>query len=91
MTKINWKARLKNKLFWIAIIPMVLLFAEQICALFGFTIEIGWLSEQLKELIETVFAILALVGIVVDPTTAGLKDSEQALTYTEPKKENAGD
>ena len=89
--KINWKVRIKNKVFWLSIIPMALIFVQQICALFGFTIEIGWLSDQLKELIETVFAILALVGIVVDPTTAGLKDSEHALTYREPKKEKAGD
>lgn len=91
MKSINWKVRIKNKLFWLGVIPLMLLLAQQVCALFGFTIEIEWLSDQLKALIETVFGILAIVGVVADPTTAGIKDSEQALTYTEPKKENAGD
>lgn len=89
--KINWKVRIKNKVFWLSIIPMALIFVQQICALFGLTIEVAWLSDQLLELVETVFYILALIGIVADPTTAGVNDSELALTYIEPKKEKAGD
>lgn len=85
--KINWKVRLKNKLFWIGIIPMILMLAQQVCALFGLTIEIEWLSDQLKTIIETVFGILAIIGIVADPTTKGIADSPQALTYEKPKCE----
>ena len=83
--KINWTVRIKNKLFWVAIIPAVLLLVKQICALFGVTLEIAGLSEQLTDIIGTVFSVLALLGVVVDPTTSGASDSEQALTYTEPK------
>ena len=82
--KINWKVRIKNKFFWLGIVPMILLLAQQVCALFGFTIEIAWLSDQLKAIIETAFGILAIVGIVTDPTTKGVSDSARAMGYTVP-------
>lgn len=84
--KINWTVRIKNKAFWVAIIPALLLLIQQVCALFGVTIEVSGLAEQLIAIIGTAFAVLSLLGIVNDPTTATLNDSEQAMTYTEPKK-----
>ena len=83
--KINWTVRLKNKAFWMAIIPAILLLAQQVCGMFGVKIEIAGLTDQLLAIIGTVFVILALVGIVNDPTVATLSDSNQAMTYTEPK------
>lgn len=83
--KINWIVRLKNKAFWMAIIPAILLLAQQICGMFGIKIEIAGLTDQLLAIIGTVFAILSLIGIVNDPTVATLSDSKQAMTYTEPK------
>ena len=83
--KINWIVRLKNKAFWMAIIPAILLLAQQICGMFGVKIEIAGLTDQLLAIIGTVFAILSLIGIVNDPTVATLSDSNQAMTYTEPK------
>lgn len=83
--KINWTVRLKNKAFWVAIVPTILLLAQQVCHLFGVEIEIAGLSDQLISIIGTVFAVLALVGVVNDPTVATLSDSKQAMTYTEPK------
>ena len=83
--KINWIVRLKNKAFWVAIIPAVLLLAQQVCGMFGIKIEIVGLSDQLLSIIGTVFAILSLIGVVNDPTVATLSDSNQAMTYTEPK------
>lgn len=82
--KINWKVRANNKLFWLGIIPMLLLLAQQVCALFGLSLEIEWLSNQLKAIIETAFGILAIAGIVADPTTKGLSDSDRAMDYTVP-------
>lgn len=87
--KINWKVRVKNKLFWVAIIPAVLLLIQQICALFGVVIDVSWLSDKLIDIVGTVFAILALIGIVADPTTEGVSDSEQAMTYDVPKAKEA--
>lgn len=83
--KINWTVRLKNKAFWVAIVPAILLLIQQVCGMFGINIEITGLSDQLLAIIGTVFAILSLIGIVNDPTVATLSDSNQAMTYTEPK------
>ena len=83
---INWKVRIKNKAFWVAIIPAALLLVQQVCAVFGVAMDFGDLQAQLVAIVGTVFAILAILGIVADPTTAGVGDSEQALTYTEPKE-----
>lgn len=85
--KINWTVRLKNKLFWLTIIPAVLLLVQQVLALFGVSFDTTALTEALTAIVGTVFSILATVGIVVDPTTNGINDSDQALTYTEPKTE----
>ena len=85
--KINWTVRIKNKLFWVAIIPAVLLLAKQVLALFGVEFDTTALSEALTAIAGTVFSILALLGVVVDPTTSGVSDSEQALTYDKPKTE----
>lgn len=83
--KINWTVRIKNKAFWVSIIPAILLLAQQICGMFGIKIEIAGLTDQLLAIIGTVFAILSLIGVVNDPTVATLSDSNQAMTYTEPK------
>ena len=85
--KINWIVRFKNKAFWVAIIPAILLLAQQICALFGVELNIAGLSDQLIAIVGTVFSVLALIGIVNDPTVASLSDSEQAMTYTEPRSD----
>lgn len=83
---INWKVRVKNKAFWVAIIPAALLLVQQVCAVFGVQLDFGELQAQLVAIVGTVFAILAILGIVADPTTAGMGDSEQAMGYDEPKE-----
>ena len=85
--KINWTVRIKNKAFWATIIPAVLLLAQQICAMFGVELNIAGVSNQLVSIVGTVFGILALIGIVNDPTTSGMSDSKQAMTYEAPKKD----
>lgn len=83
---INWKVRLKNKAFWTAVIPAVLLFIQAVAALFGFTLDLGDLGDKLLAVINALFVVLTILGVVVDPTTNGVSDSTQAMTYTEPKK-----
>ena len=85
--KINWTVRFKNKVFWVSIIPMILLLVQQICALFGISFNFSGLSESLVSIVGTIFGILALLGIVADPTTKGLSDSARAMTYDEPYKD----
>lgn len=83
---INWKVRIRNKNFWLTLIPAVFLLIQVAAAVFGFQIDLGDLGNKLLEVVNALFAVLAILGIVTDPTTAGVKDSEQAMTYTEPKK-----
>ncbi len=86
MKNINWLVRIKNKSFWIALIPAILLLIQVVAAVFGITLDLGDLGNKLLAVVNAVFGVLAILGIVVDPTTSGITDSEQALTYTEPKE-----
>lgn len=85
--KINWIARLKNKNFWLTLIPAVLLLIQTVAAVFGITLDFGDLGNQLLSVVNALFAVLVILGVVNDPTTAGLGDSQQALTYTKPKED----
>ena len=82
---INLKCRIKQKWFWLAIIPATLLLITQVCAIFGVQIDTALIGEQLAAVVNTVFLILAILGIVVDPTTEGIGDSALAMTYEYPK------
>ena len=84
--KINILVRLKNKTFWLAFVPALLLVVVQVAQLFGVTLDLSNLEGQILAVVEAVFALLAVLGVVTDPTTSGVTDSEQALTYTTPKK-----
>ena len=85
LNNINWKVRVKNKAFWVAIIPAVLLLVQAVSAVFGYTLDFTELNTKLLAVVEAAFVVLAILGIVNDPTTKGLGDSERALTYEEPR------
>lgn len=84
---INWKVRLGNKNFWLAIIPAILVLAKEVLELFGITYDFGDLGNKLVGIVETVFLILSILGVVNDPTTDGFKDSVRAMTYETPYKD----
>ena len=84
---INWKVRIRNKDFWLAIIPAMLLFAQSVAALFGYTLDLTETQAKLLTVVKSVFGVFAIIGIVNDPTTAGLSDSYLAMTYKAPKVE----
>ena len=86
--KINWKVRIKNKMFWLSVVPAVLLLIQTIAAPFGYKFDFGVLNQQLAEIINAAFVVLAILGVVVDPTTHGVNDSTNALNYDQPKKED---
>ena len=90
MMNINWTVRIKNKAFWVALIPAVLLLIQVIAAVFGYTLDLGDLGNRLLDVVNALFSVLVILGIVTDPTTDGVGDSTQALTYTEPKKNTEG-
>lgn len=87
MSNINWIVRIKNKNFWISLIPAVLLLVQVVAAVFGFTLELGELGDKLLAVVNALFAVLTILGIVTDPTTAGVGDSKLAITYTKPKED----
>lgn len=82
--EINWKVRLKNKAFWVAIIPALLLVIQTVAALFGFVLDLGDIGNKLLAVVNAVFAVLVIVGVVTDPTTEGISDSDRAMLYEEP-------
>lgn len=84
---INWKVRIKNKTFWLSIIPAILLLIQAIAALFGYTLDFAILSDKLIAVVEAVFVVLSILGIITDPTTAGISDSRLAMTYEKPKED----
>lgn len=83
---INWKVRIKNKNFWIALIPAVLLLIQVVASVFGFTIDLSDLGQKLLAVVNALFVVLTILGIVTDPTTEGISDSDLAMTYKEPKQ-----
>lgn len=84
---VNWEIRLKNKTFWTTLIPALALLVQAVASLFGYTIDLTETSGKVIAVVDAVFAVLAIMGIVVDPTTAGVSDSIRALNYTEPWKD----
>ena len=82
---INWKVRIRNRNFWLALIPAVLLLAQSVATAMGFQLQLGDLGDKLLAIVNNLFALLTILGIVNDPTTEGLGDSENALTYQMPK------
>lgn len=83
---INWKVRIKNKNFWISIIPAILLVVQAVGTVFGYKFDFGELGNNLIAVVDAVFVVLVLLGIVTDPTTEGVGDSKLAMTYETPKK-----
>ena len=83
---INWTVRLKNKAFWLSLIPAVLLLVQVIAAVFGFELDLGDIGNKLLDVVNALFAVLAILGIVTDPTTSGVGDSAQAMMYDKPKE-----
>lgn len=83
---INWRVRIRNKAFWVAIIPAILVLIQVVAAVFGCTLDLGELGNKLIAVVNSVFVVLSILGVVNDPTTSGLSDSKQAMTYELPKE-----
>ena len=89
--KINWLVRIKNKNFWISVIPAMLLLIQVVAAVFDFKLDLGELGNKLIDVVNAVFVLLTILGVVNDPTTEGISDSNQALTYVKPKSSVGGE
>lgn len=82
--KINWKVRFKNKTWLITFLITILAFVYQILGMFDIVPPIT--QDMATQLVTIVINMLVAIGVVIDPTTAGTSDSEDALKYEEPKK-----
>ena len=82
---INWKVRFKNKTWLISFLITILAFAYQILGMFDIVPPVT--QDMITQLITIVVNMLAAIGVVVDPTTAGVGDSHRAMTYDSPKKD----
>lgn len=83
---VNWKVRVRNKSFWITLVPAVALFAQALAACFGVRLDLGEQTDKILAVVNTLFVVLGVMGVVNDPTTFGFNDSDRALGYTEPDK-----
>lgn len=84
---INWQVRFKNKNFWLSIIPAVILLIQAVGAVFGLNLNFGELADKLIAVVNAVFVVLAILGVVTDPTTHGIADSNRAMSYEEPYRD----
>ena len=86
---INWKVRIRNKLFWLSVIPAVFLVVQMALAIFGISVDFAELQGKILALVDAVFALLAVLGVTVDMTTKGIADSARAMYYEVPYDSDA--
>ena len=82
---INWKVRFQNKAFLTGLISLVVVFIYDLLQLLGIAPVVT--QSAVMQVAEGILTILGMVGVIADPTTAGLTDSRQALTYTSPRQD----
>lgn len=85
----NWKLRIKNKTVLTGIIGALLLFIKQVTELFG--LDLSTQLEQASALAGAILTLLTGLGVIVDPTSKGIKDSGIVQTYTKPRDSNNTD
>ena len=83
---INWKIRFQNKTFLTGLISLVVVFIYDLLQLLGIAPVVT--QSVVMQVAEGILTILGMVGVIADPTTAGLTDSRQALTYTSPRQDS---
>jgi phi LC3 family holin len=86
MSKINWKVRFKNKTFVVAFVTAVVAFVYQLLGIVEIVPAVS--QDNAMQIIMLVVNLFATLGIITDPTTAGITDSTQALGYNKPKEDN---
>jgi phi LC3 family holin len=82
---VNWRVRVRNRSWWLKMIPATLLVIQVVANVFGYQPDFGDLGNKLAAVVNAVFGLIAIIGIIEDPTTEGIADSHQAQTYEKPK------
>ena len=86
MTKVNWRVRFRNKIWLGSFLSLIVGFVYSMLALFDVFPQVT--QNLVVQLMNQVLTFLGLIGVIVDPTTAGLGDSERAMGYEEPWDDN---
>lgn len=81
---INWLVRIKNKAWWLAMIPAVAILVQTCLNIFGISWDYTEWVGKILAIIEALFVVLTIMGINTDPTTQGLADSMRAMSYDTP-------
>lgn len=84
--KINFKVRFKNPVFWLTVIPAVVTFIYSILGAFGVVPSLS--QDVVVNIVTAIITALTTLGVLVDPTTKGVSDSERAMGYDEPSGES---
>ena len=84
--KLNWKVRFKNKVWLGSFLSLIVGFVYSMLALFDVFPQVT--ESLVLQMLNQVLTFLGLIGVIVDPTTAGLGDSERAMGYAEPWDDN---
>ena len=82
MNKINWRVRFKNKVWLGSFLSLIVGFVYSMLALFDVFPQVT--QNLVLQLMNQVLTFLGLIGVIVDPTTAGIGDSDRAMSYAEP-------
>jgi len=80
--KMNWKVRFKNKTWLSMFISLIVGFVFNMLKLFDIVPVVT--ENTIMNIVTQVLTFLGLIGVLVDPTTAGIGDSNRAMTYDEP-------
>lgn len=83
--KLNWKVRFKNKVWLGSFLGLIVGFTYSMLALFDVFPEVT--ESLVLQLLNQMLTFLGLIGVIVDPTTAGIGDSERAMRYEEPYRD----
>ena len=82
MVRINWKVRFKNRIWLGSFLSLIISFVYSMLGMFDIFPDVT--RNSVMELLNQILTFLGLIGVLVDPTTAGLEDSERAMGYEEP-------
>ncbi|MBQ6514454.1 MAG: phage holin [Clostridia bacterium] len=87
--KLNWKVRFRNKTWLFMFLSLIIGFVFNMLKCFDIYPAIT--ENQIVNIVNQVLSFLGLVGVLVDPTTAGIGDSDRAMGYREPWDDNKAD
>ena len=83
--KINWKVRFKNQIWLGSFIALIVGFVFSMLGMFD--VHPIFTESQILDIVEKVLTVLGMLGVLIDPTTAGINDSNRAMSYEEPWKD----